>query len=47
MADHSGYLLALARLRILDAVYGPKPDTLADQRRAEDRERLKQARRSE
>jgi hypothetical protein len=32
VADELDYLLTLARLRILDAVAGPLPETPADQR---------------
>jgi hypothetical protein len=40
VADHLDYLLTLARLRILDALAGPEPETAADQQRARDRERI-------
>jgi hypothetical protein len=33
VADHLDYLLTLARLRILDALAGPEPETPADRRR--------------
>jgi hypothetical protein len=39
VADALDYLLTLARLRILDALAGPLPETPADQQRARDRER--------
>jgi hypothetical protein len=32
VADELDYLLTLARLRILDALVGPEPETPADQR---------------
>ena len=32
-ADHLDYLPTLARLRILDALAGPEPETPADRRR--------------
>jgi hypothetical protein len=37
------YLLTLAWLRILDALAGPEPETLADRKRERDRERLREA----
>jgi hypothetical protein len=43
VADQLDYLLTLARLRILDAVCGPLPETRADQRRRHDRERIGRA----
>jgi hypothetical protein len=43
VADELDYLLTLARLRILDALAGPEPETPADQWRERDRERLKKA----
>jgi hypothetical protein len=38
--DALDYWLTLTRLRILDALAGPEPETPADQRRKQDRERL-------
>ena len=38
VADDLDYLVTLARLRILDAMAGPLPETAADQQRARDRE---------
>jgi hypothetical protein len=43
VADALDYLVTLVRLRILDALAGPEPDTPADQQRAQDRERIKRA----
>jgi phosphatidylserine/phosphatidylglycerophosphate/cardiolipin synthase-like enzyme len=43
MADQLDYLVTLARLRILDALAGPLPETPADRQRARDRERIKRA----
>jgi hypothetical protein len=43
VADHLDYLLTVARLRTLDALAGPLPETPADQQRARDRERMKRA----
>jgi len=43
IADGLGYWLTLARLRILDAVAGPLPETPADQQRKRDRERMERA----
>ena len=43
VVDALDYLLTLARLRILDAVAGPEPETPADQQRKRDRERLESA----
>jgi hypothetical protein len=37
--DYLDYALTLARLRILDALAGPEPETPADQKREKDRER--------
>ena len=42
-ADDLDYLVTLARLRILDALAGPLPETGADQQRARDRDRIKRA----
>ena len=41
--DHLDYVQTLVRLRILDAVAGPEPETSADQRREADRERMQRA----
>ena len=41
MADALDYLVTLVRLRILDALGGPEPETLADQQRKQDREQVK------
>jgi hypothetical protein len=41
--DRAECWLTLARLRILDALAGPLPETPADQRRARDREKIKRA----
>jgi hypothetical protein len=41
VADELDYLLTLARLRILDALAGPLPETPADRQR--DRERIARA----
>jgi len=43
LADHLEYLLTLVRLRILDALAGPEPETPADLRRERDREQLERA----
>jgi hypothetical protein len=43
VADALDYLVTLLRLRILDALAGPLPETPADQQRARDRERLRRA----
>ena len=43
VADHLGYLLTLAWLRILHAVCGPEPETPRDQQRERDRERIERA----
>jgi hypothetical protein len=37
VADELDYLLTLARLRILDALAGPPPETPGDQRRDSER----------
>ncbi len=39
-ADALDYFLTLARLRVLDALAGPEPETAADQQRKRDRERM-------
>jgi hypothetical protein len=43
IGDSLDYWLTLARLRILDAVAGPEPETSADQRREAGRERIERA----
>ena len=43
VVDALDYLLTLVRLRILDALAGPEPETPADRRRDRDREQLKRA----
>jgi hypothetical protein len=43
VADTLDYLLTLARLRILEALAGPEPETPADQQRERDRERISRA----
>ena len=43
VAEQLDYLVTLARLRILDAVYGPEPETPADRQRQPDRERIESA----
>ena len=43
VADNLDYLVTLARLRMLDALAGPLPETPADQQRARDRERQERA----
>jgi hypothetical protein len=43
VTDEFDYLVTLTRLRILDALAGPEPETPADRRRQEDRERLRRA----
>ena len=40
VADALDYLWTLKRLRILDALAGPEPETPADLKRKRDRERL-------
>ena len=42
-ADQFDYLVTLARLRVLDALAGPLPETPADQQRERDQERLERA----
>jgi hypothetical protein len=42
-SDNLGYLVTLLRLRILDALAGPLPETPADQQRTRDRERMERA----
>jgi len=41
VVDHLDYIMTLARLRILDALAGPLPETPADRQRQWDRERIK------
>ena len=43
VVDHLDYVLTLTKLRILDAVAGPEPETSADQRREAGRERIERA----
>jgi hypothetical protein len=43
VVDHLDYVQTLVRLRILDAVAGPEPETSADQRRDAGRERMQRA----
>ena len=43
IADGLDYVLTLVRLRILDAVAGPEPETSADQRREAGRKRIERA----
>jgi hypothetical protein len=43
VVDALDYLLTLVRLRILDALAGPEPETPADLRRKRDREQLERA----
>jgi hypothetical protein len=43
VADALDYLVTLLRLRILDALAGPLPETPADQQRERDQERLERA----
>jgi hypothetical protein len=43
VADKLDYLVTLVRLRILDALAGPLPETPADRQRARDRERIERA----
>jgi len=40
VADQLDYLVTLARLRMLDALAGPLPETPADRQRERDREGL-------
>ena len=46
MADDLDYLVTLVRLRILDALAGPEPETPADQQLQRDRERIERMRSS-
>jgi hypothetical protein len=41
--DPLNYLLTLARLRILDPLAAPEPETPADRQRNRDRERMERA----
>jgi hypothetical protein len=43
LADHLDYLLTLVRLRMVEAVAGPEPETPADLRWKCDREQLERA----
>ena len=43
IVDVLDYVLTLARLRILDAVAGPEPETSADQQREVNREGIERA----
>jgi hypothetical protein len=43
VADHLDYLVTLTKLRILDALAGPEPETAADQQRKRDREPIERA----
>jgi len=43
VADAFDYLLMLVRLRALDALAGPEPETPADRQRERDRERIERA----
>jgi hypothetical protein len=43
VADALDYFVTLARLRMLDALAGPLPETPADEERQRDRERIKKA----
>jgi hypothetical protein len=43
IADGLDYWLTLTRLRILDALTGPLPETSEDQQREADRERIERA----
>jgi hypothetical protein len=43
VADHLDYLVTMARLRILDALAGPLPETPADRQWQRDRERVQRA----
>jgi hypothetical protein len=44
VVDELDYLLTLARLRILDALAGPEPETPADRQRQRARERIERVR---
>jgi hypothetical protein len=43
IADHLDYAFTLTRLRTLDAVAGPEPETPEDQRRERHRDQLERA----
>jgi hypothetical protein len=43
VADDLDYLVTLLRLRVLDGLAGPLPETPADQQRARDRERIEKS----
>ena len=43
VADHLDYLLTVARLRTLDALAGPLPETPADRKWERDREKMRRA----
>jgi hypothetical protein len=43
--DRVEYLVTLTRLRLVDAIYGPMPETLADEKREREHERLSGCRR--
>ena len=43
VVDHVDYVLTLTRLRILDVLTGPLPETPEDQQREADRERIERA----
>jgi hypothetical protein len=43
VVDHLDYVLTVTKLRILDALAGPEPETSADQRREAGRERIERA----
>ncbi len=43
MVDALDYLLTLARMRILDKLAGPEPETPADEQREGDRKRIERA----
>jgi hypothetical protein len=43
VADQLDYVVTLARLRILDALVGPLPETPGDGQRERDRDRIKRA----
>jgi hypothetical protein len=41
--DRANYFVTLARLRVLDWLAGPEPETEADKKREAERERLRKA----
>ena len=43
VVDHLGYRLTLTKLRVLDALTGPLPETPEDQQRERHQERLERA----